>query len=375
MRRITSAFRLAVLQINLNLGDSYVLGTRRTLWSACLAAFITSAVPAAAAPAPLPFAVLGDSDSHSYHDDVWFGRDPSARGGRHRASTFQWTEVLAGLRPQHLDPGPRTLSGWTYRRVADAVEWFGFPSRHPRKRDYEYNFAISGAVCEDLHEGHRRQLPRLLATMKSQPQRWADGIVLIRIGTNSFGKANMLDRLARDPQDAVATKVIDACVSHIARAVSTLRAAHPRTRVVLVGIFNNAHWARYHARWQSAREQANLESAMGRFDAGLRALAETDARAAFFDDQAWFRSLWGSRDADGKPAYRAVRFGAWSVTNTAGDEPWNATLADGHAGTVWNSLWALALVDLMNRRFGLAVRPIDKQELVDFVERSVAGKR
>lgn len=352
---------------------------RLPFWSACMAAMVATAAPAtsAGAPAPVPpaFAVLGDSDSHSYQDDLSFAADPAARGGPRRASTFQWTEVLARLRPQQLDPGPWAATGWNQRRVADALEWFGLPGRHPRKRDYEYNFAISGAVCEDLNEGHRRQVPRLLATVKRDPQRWADGLVLIRIGTNSFGKVNMLDRLARDPQDATATQVIDACVAHVARAVAALRAAAPGVRVVLVGIFNNAHWVRYHARWQSPAEQRNLETAMDRFDTGLRALAAADARTAFFDDRAWFRGLWGGRGEDGRPAYRAVPFGRWSVTNTAGDEPQHATLADGHAGTVWNALWAQALVGLLNRRFGLSIPPIETPELVDFVERAVAAPR
>src|SRR5690349_12364250 len=52
----------------------------------------------------IPIAVLGDSNSQSYHDDTWF--PPHERGGPLRASTFQWTEVLARLRGSELDMGP-----------------------------------------------------------------------------------------------------------------------------------------------------------------------------------------------------------------------------------------------------------------------------
>lgn len=41
------------------------------------------------------FAVLGDSDSHAYHDELSFGRRPEARGGALRHRSWQWTEVLA----------------------------------------------------------------------------------------------------------------------------------------------------------------------------------------------------------------------------------------------------------------------------------------
>ena len=62
--------------------------------------------------------------------------------------------------------------------------------------------------------------------------------------------------------------------------------------------------------------------------------------------QAWFAARWGTRAETGRPDYRTVRFGPrFEVGNTAGDEPRHATLTDGHAGSVWNALWAQSLVD------------------------------
>ncbi len=45
--------------------------------------------------AAIPLAVLGDSNSQSYHDPVWFPMQNGERGGAFRSRTFQWTEVLA----------------------------------------------------------------------------------------------------------------------------------------------------------------------------------------------------------------------------------------------------------------------------------------
>ena len=41
---------------------------------------------------------------------------------------------------------------------------------------------------------------------------------------------------------------------------------------------------------------------------------------------------------------QATSFLPHQVRNTVGDEPRNAVIADGHAGLVWNVLWAQSLV-------------------------------
>src|SRR3546814_18716325 len=73
-----------------------------------------------------------------------------------------------------------------------------------------------------------------------------------------------------------------------------------------------------------------------RFDVALRSIASADPRIAFFDDRAWFQGYWGGRDARGVPAYRNVTVGDMHVTNTSGEDPRTAVLADGHAGLGWN---------------------------------------
>lgn len=315
------------------------------------------------------FAVLGDSDSHAYHDDLSFGRWPEARGGALRHRSWQWTEVLAHLRAEQLDPGPWGVWGTRYRRLSSLRDALGLDGRFPAKQDHRFNLAYSGSVCANLTEPPQNQTARLLTLMQEAPERWQRGVVLIRIGTNDFGNLESLEALSRDPQDPSTVARIDACVQHIGRSVQALRAAWPGLRVVLVGIFNNAEWEKFHARWQSPQAQANIHQGIARFDAGVKAIVQGDENMAFFDDQAWFAERWGSRRASGVPDYRKVRFGRhFEVSNTGGDEPQHATLGDGHAGSAWNALWAQALVNLLNQRWGLNIPPLETDELVRFVD-------
>ena len=319
-------------------------------------------LPLLATATPVPLAVLGDSDSHGYQDTVSFPPGSPERGGAHRATTFQWTEVLARLRGDAIDLGPRAVTGQR-GIVARALRAVGIDARAPRKHDHLHNLAVSGQTCRDLDEGPTRQVPTLLRLMAADPARWQSGVVLIRIGVNSFGKAGDLDRLAADPDDAVVAAVIDDCVARIRGAVDAVSAAHPGTRFVLVGIFDNSHWSRYVGRWPSPTAQANIARGLDRFDGPLRRLAADRPRVAFFDDRAWFATRWGGRDAAGRPVYRAVPFGPLQVTQSTGDVPNHTTLADGHAGTAWNAFWAQSLVALLNARFDLGIPPLGDAEL------------
>ncbi len=312
----------------------------------------------------IALAVLGDSDSHGYHDTVSFPVGGSARGGPFRPGTFQWTEVLARLRGDQLELGPKQTWGLRRSWAADILGWVGIPSRHPVKEDHLFNMAVSGAVCSDLMQGPRRQAQRLLALMNREPDRWRTGIVVVRIGVNDLGDADTLEALSRDPRDARTAARIAACVTHIRAAVALIAQQHPTVRFVLTGIFNNAHWARNHARWHVPEAQANISAGLAPFDDAMRGVVADLKAAAFFDDRLWFERLWGGRASDGRPGYRSVRLGkGFEVTNSDGDHPSNATLADGHAGAVWNALWARSLVALANERLGAGLRPVEDEEI------------
>lgn len=326
----------------------------------------TSPPPFASSDA-IPFAVLGDSNSHSYQDRAWFPADTTERGGPLRSRTFQWTEVLARLRGQQLDPGPWVFWGRP-GVVARAREWMGLPGgRAPRKEDYLYNFANSGAACKNLMGGRFRQAPRLVALMDQEPERWARGVVVIRIGLNSW--SGLLDLQARDPEAPELRQATAYCAGEIGAAVALIHARHPSARILLVGIANEADDPANLEHWQSAAETRNIRTALDGFNAAIRRLADGSARVAYFDDLAWFQAHWGSRNAEGKPDYKTVEIGpSLRVTNTIGDDPRNALLADRHAGLVWNALWAQALVARLREAFGLPLTPIGDEELLRFLE-------
>ena len=332
--------------------------------------FLRSPAPGAAAAentrpsGPIRFAVLGDSDSQSYHDTLM---SDGPRGGRYHASTWQWTEALARLRGDQIDLGP-----WGEWGTGKYRAWFdealGLPARTPAKDDYRYDFAVSGATCKQLTGRSQRQAIRLVQLMDRDPQAWRGGVVLIRIGVNDIGAHDVLDALSRDPAAAGPAALIDGCVAAIGDAVAMIRRRHPQTHVVLVGVLSNADWSVEFDHWQSARQIANIDAGLDRFDNGLRRLAAAHRDVYFLDDRAWFRHLWGSRDDRGRPSYKVVHLSpGWAITNTSGDDPHNAVLADGHAGTVWNALWAQHLVASLNAAFGLRLTPITDADVIDFV--------
>ena len=105
----------------------------------------------AAAPAgSIPMAVIGDSNSHSYRDSISFPPGSRERGGALRGRNLQWVEIVARLRGGQLDPGPWVAWGRS-GNVAWLRESIGLSAgRAPRKEDYLYNFANSGAACKHL---------------------------------------------------------------------------------------------------------------------------------------------------------------------------------------------------------------------------------
>lgn len=318
---------------------------------------------------PLSMAVLGDSDSHSYQDRVFFPEGTSDRGGAMRKYTLQWTEVLERTRGASIDQGEWGEWG-TRGLIARAQRLVGLPPGRSRKQDFRYNFAISGAVCGGLMFDERAQARALVRLMDLEPQRWVNGVVVIRLGGNPLARAVTLDKFARDPHDPASSATLEMCVEDIRLAVRHIHATHPRTRVVLVGIFDNSHWGIYHDRWQSPSQLKNIASALDRYDEALRVLERTDPRVAFFDDRSWFDQRWGGRDPlTGRPAYREVAVGkALRVKNKLGDELDSACIADGHSGTVWNALWAQTLVEFLNARFGFAIKPIGDGELYEVID-------
>lgn len=317
-------------------------------------------------PQRVPLGVLGDSDSKSYRDRI----GASGRGGPYGSTTLQWTELLARLRSHEIDPGEWGLWG-VRRRVLRLLDAVGLGTLgRPRKDDYRYNLAWGGARCEDLNRGLYRQVPRLLALMDREPERWRDGVIVLRIGIVSIGLADTLEPMAADPRAPAVLGRIDACIDELRIALQSIRERHPLTRVVLVGILDNADYVPYLDRWRDPQALRNIRAGLDRYDDALRGFAAADRHVAFFDDRAWFAARWGGRDARGEPDYRPVRLAdGREVMHAQGDHPRHSVLADGHAGTVWNALWAQSLVELLQQRFALPLTPIDDAEVAAVVDR------
>jgi hypothetical protein len=321
---------------------------------------------------PLALAVIGDSDSHSYQDRISFPEGGDHRGGAYRPTTYNWAEVLARLRGGEIDPGAWGVHGGP-GRVARLLDSVGWTLRSPRKQDYRFNFAVSGAGCDDLMSGHR-QVPALVAVMDEAPDRWRNGVVVIRIGVNTFGTRPSLQQLADDPAGSPAADRVAGCVKAVRAAVETIHRRHPATRIVLVGVFDNTHWAQYLAHDWTAAALANIARGLDVYDTALLDMARGDDRLAFFDDRRWFAERWGGRDARGRPAYRdLVLPGGIRVSNSTGDGPEHATLRDGHAGVAWSGAWAQSLITLLNARWGLGLTPISDDEIAALVKADVAG--
>lgn len=321
-------------------------------------------------PTTIALAVLGDSGSHSYQDSLSFPPGSADRGGAFRARTFQWTEVLARLRGNELNMGP-----WVRWGQSNPIAWLRdliglHVGRTPKKEDYLYNFAVSGAKCMHLLGGPFRryaQALRLIEIMDHEPKRWRNGVVVIRIGNNDWSA--VLDDQARDPKAPAVRAAAAYCVEQIGATIRLIHSAHPGTRILVAGTDNGANDPAALERYGSAIALANIQAAFDGFNAQLRELADSDERTAFFDLGVWFRNHWGTRNADGAPAYKTVIIGEkLRVTNTVGDEPNNAELADHHAGLVWNALWAQALVSRLREAFDLRLAPISDEDVARFVD-------
>ncbi len=319
------------------------------------------AVPAASAPRPnssgrIAVAVLGDSDSHSYHDRL----ADLGRGGSFAASTFNWIEIWARLRPHEIDPGPFAASGGG-RMIAAAKALFSVPTRVPRKEDYLYNYSWSGTRCAGLMTEWPEEARNFIRRIKAEPERWRDGLVVIRIGVNDFGQADNLNRWASAPLDAA--PIIDGCLAEIAHAAAAIRRVSD-VHIALIGIAHDYETPMAAAGVPDETVQT-VAAVLDRFDTGLVEIAAGDPRIAFVDDAAWLARRFGSRRSGG--VAKTVEIAGMSLSNAVGDAPSNLHLADGHAGTIASGLFLQHLVRELNARFGWSLTPISDEDIVNLV--------
>jgi GDSL-like Lipase/Acylhydrolase family len=316
---------------------------------------------AAGADGRVRVAVIGDSDSHAFQDTFTFGAGGTARGGALRASTLQWTEVLDRLRGTQVDLGRWGTFGHS-GRIVRIASWVGLGLRTPRKMDFAFNTAFSGARCGSL-AGHWGQVAQVARLLRASPAAWDRGAVVIRIGINDLGRREVLEAVVADGLGEAQRALIGDCTDAIIAGARALRAAHPRVGILLVGIADNANWPPNFERFRSPEAMQRLAALHDAFDDALRGFAAGAPQVAFLDDRAFFREHWGGRAADGTPAYRAVEIAGRRVSMSQGDAPEHAVLQDGHAGTIVNALFAQRLTELLATRLAAPVPPITDAEL------------
>ncbi|MBX3173888.1 MAG: SGNH/GDSL hydrolase family protein [Gemmatimonadaceae bacterium] len=246
------------------------------------------------------------------------------------------------------------------------ASWFGVVLRSPRKQDFAYNVAFSGHRCAHLTLP-RGQVTQLEDELRRDPSAWSESVAVIRIGINDLGTQSRLRLVANADSNPEAARALQECLRDIAVAVDRLHATVPTLRVVLAGIADNTGWPPLHGAFQSEVEILRLERYHDAFDDGLRDIAAQRSRVAFLDERALFRRYWGSRSATGVPEYRSVHIGGLSVTPTQGDGIEHMTLADGHAGTVANTLWAKTLVDVLIDSLDVEMPRVTVAELEAFL--------
>ncbi len=191
------------------------------------------------------------------------------------------------LRAQYVDLGP--WGDWGQRRpLAKLLDWVGLPSRSPRKQDYLYNMAASGAVCDDLVSGVFRQAPRLAELIRQEPSMWNRGVVLIRIGINDIGTFPMLDLMSGNPLAPEVIARSNNCKSRIQQAVQLLQSVQPALRFMVVSPFNDNNDPNNNASWNSAKTQVNLARGFALLVDDLRSMSAVDPRIRFLTTASGF---------------------------------------------------------------------------------------
>lgn len=311
----------------------------------------------------VPIIVIGDSDSHSYRDSYIGIR----RGGKYHDVTLQWTEILARTRPSEVDLGPFGFWGTrgTFFRIRKLL---GFYARMPRKQDFKYDFAFSGAKCDSLSpESYLKQSYNAATLLKQRPGYWDKGLVIIRIGVNDFGQWRHLRKYVDGNITPQIRRPILNCVHRIQNAVSLIRKYNASVKIILVGIMDNSNWPPVVP--LSDAGHRNINKVLDIFDDGLRSIARKDANVLFVDDRKWVEQSIGYWNSNAHIGYREINLGGpTNITNTAGDNPHNIILNDEHSSTVLNGLWIRHLFHKINEHFGIGFTPLLNSEIADLAD-------
>ena len=313
-------------------------------------------------PGRVPIMVIGDSDSHSYRDS-YYG---THRGGKYHNVTFQWTEILARIRPSEVDLGQFGFWG-SHNTIYRIRKFLGLYAR-PRKQDFEYNFAVSGATCDTLApQSFLRQSYLASSSINKHPGYWNNGLVIIRIGVNDFGQWRHLKNYVAGNITPQIKKPILNCIGRIHDTVSVIRATNKSVKIILLGIMDNSNWPP--AMPLDDAGHHNINKVLDIYDDGLRSIARKDTNILFVEDRKWVEQIIGYWNSNKHIGYREINLGGkTNISNTAGDNPHNIILNDEHSSTVLNSLWIRHLFHKINDYFGIGFTPLLDSEIADLAD-------
>ncbi len=309
----------------------------------------------------LSIAVLGDSDSHSYRDKY----DNKARGGNYHSVTFNWPALWDRFRSDEINLGAYGVWG-SEARIAKVKYWLGLSGRTPKKLDFEYNYAYSGARCRSLLKTWPYQARSFMEQLKKHPKQWDNGLVIIRIGVNDLGQEEEMDRWAQTGLDKFARDAVAECVGHIVQATNQILEVHASVRVALIGICRDYNITTTFENWPHQQQVINIEEVLNHFDESLMNYAKGSDRVDYLNDYQWLVDRFGSRLTN-TLRFKTTLANKLTITNDKGDHPSHLVLKDNHAGTVYNGLWLNNMISQLDQIYKLNLTPLTEEEIYSVI--------
>jgi len=273
--------------------------------------------------------VLGDSGVDSY-------RGTDNRGGDYAAITFGPVDLLVLL------------------RGFDCGEWGNYDE--PRRTDYAYNWARSGATSTTMISGGQH------TGLASQVTAGSPRLCWIRIGSNDFrfSSDNYQNTYNGSLSGESLQTVIDQCVSNVFIAADTLISASP---LGIVGqLFPRRTAAEAAAAgFSNATYHQRVTDALNEINDGI--ISGFNNRSIPYRDQSVWNDIYVYDNGNN------IGFDVWDeriISDSNGDEPHHALLSDNeHLGTIANGLWVnYMLLEPLNEAYGLNIRFLKPWELL-----------
>ena len=181
--------------------------------------------------------------------------------------------------------------------------------------------------------------------------------VFIGLGLNDFSTTDLGQRIRDNTISSTDLEVrLQHIVSNITTAVQTIQAAKP-AGILLEAVKDPTVLSLVLPGYDSV-QVARFHTAITQVNAGLKSMAAHQG-IGFFDPVDGAAAMIAQRQQGS-----CLMVGQVCITITYGDEPHNAVLADGHAGTVVSGLLANMLVRQFNHLFGTHISQLSDDEVL-----------